>query len=406
MTRSLLTSQLHAPSASRVVHRKIRVAYFINSLQDGGAERQLLQLLKCHDRNQFSFSLVLMDGQYADRAQGLVDDVFVMSIRPGGNSNWFPRGLDYANAIRRTAAYLRQSRPDIVHALLPGPSILGGIAAAFADIPLFIRSPRSMLTLYRARTRLASWLDCMFLRRSDFSIGNSEAVLREMIEIAKCPPNKCGRIYNGVDTERFHPELSRAWRKSVGWSDDNVVFGLVGNYTPAKRHSDFVEFADLLSKRYPQARFLMVGADYGMKHKTVEQIEDRGLMSKFSIVDQTPDPAHIFASLDVYVCASLTEGFSNVLLEAMACGKPVIATDAGGNAEAVADGETGFIVPIGDPPAIAHAAEILLCDSALRRSMGASGRRRAEERFSLQAMTQATEQLYLKLVHSAWQMHL
>jgi len=345
-----------------------------------------------------------MDCQYADRAQGVVDDVFVMAIPPGGNSNWFPRGLDYANAIRRTAAYLRQSQPDIVHALLPGPSILGGIAAAFADVPVFIRSPRSMLTLYRSRSRLGSWLDCMFLRRADFSIGNSEAVLREMIDIAKCPPNKCGRIYNGVDTERFHPELSRAWRKSVGWSDDNVVFGLVGNYTPAKRHSDFVEFADLLSKRYPQARFLMVGADHGMKHSIVKQIEDRGLMSKFCIVDETRDPAHIFASLDVYVCASLTEGFSNVLLEAMACGKPVIATDAGGNAEAVADGETGFIVPIGAPQAIAHAAEILLCDSALRRSMGKAGRRRVEEKFSLQAMTHETEQLYLKLVQSAWQM--
>ena len=109
----------------------------------------------------------------------------------------------------------------------------------------------------------------------------------------------------------------------------------------------------------------------------------------------------VFAALDIYVCSSSSEGFSNVLLEAMACGKPIIATGAGGNPEAVIDGDTGFVVPVGSHQEIAAAAEILVHDPLRRREMGMRGRRRVEENFSLQKMTRATEQLYLSLLKSA-----
>ena len=386
---------------TRALERKIRVAYIINSLRDGGAERQLLELLRHHDRNQFDLSLILMDGHSAKRVSKLVDDVFVMNVPVDGNANWFPRTLCYVNAIRRTSSYLRQWRPDILHALLPGPCILGGMAAIFADVPVVVRSPRSMLGLYRPRTRIGAWLDEIFLRSATFSIGNSQAVSRELIEVAKCSPEKCGTIYNGVDLDRFRPDLTRAWRNSVGWNESHIVFGLVGNFSLAKQHCDFVEAAGLIAKNHQQARFILIGADHGMKRSVIEQINSSGLASKFHTAEATPDPQYVFAALDVYVCTSATEGFSNVILEAMACGKPVIATDTGGNPEAVEHNVTGFLVPVGSPSSVADAAELLLRDPNLRQYMGACGRQRVEERFSLQATTEATERLYIQLLQAA-----
>ncbi|HZQ68833.1 MAG TPA: glycosyltransferase [Terriglobales bacterium] len=391
------------PVHEQVIHgrtaaRRIRVAYVINSMRDGGAERQLLELFRLHDRDRFALSLILMDNLNSERARGLVDDVFIMGIPFDGNSNWLPRSMTYLTAIRRTHAYLRKWRPDIVHAQLPAPCILGGLAAAFASVPVFIRSPRCMLSLYRSRTRMGAWLDEMFLRSGDFAIGNSEAVSRELMTVAGCAPQKCVTIHNGVDVERFHPSLPRFWRDSVGWTDEEFVFGTVGNFSAAKRHCDFVTAASLIAKEYQQARFVLLGADYGLRASLESQIAELGLQNKFLVLDSDPAPEKIFAAMDVYICSSESEGFSNVVLEAMACGKPVIATHVGGNPEAVEDGRTGFLVPPRAPEAIANAAGRLIANPEFGAELGRNARERAVKRFSLQRMVTEHERLYLRLL--------
>jgi len=400
MSVPLLQQEQQAATSEKLPKRKIRVAYVINSMRDGGAERQLLELFRLHDRDRFQLALILMDDLNAQKARDMVDDVFVMGITFDGNSNWLPRTMDYLSAIRRTSAYLREWKPDVVHAQLPAPCILGGMAAMFAPVPVFIRSPRCMLSLYRSRTRIGAWLDEIFLRRADFAIGNSDAVSGELTSVAKCPPEKCATIHNGVDVERFHPGISRSWRSSIGWTDREVVFGLVGNFSAAKRHCDFVAAAALIAKNYPQARFILLGADHGLKSAVELQIEKSGLKDRFGILDADPSPEKIFAAMDVYVCASESEGFSNVVLEAMACGKPVIATEVGGNPEAVQEAKTGFLVPPHAPQAIADAASRLLDDPNLRMELGRRGRERAVSEFSLQRMVLEHEHLYLRLIEA------
>ena len=115
------------------------------------------------------------------------------------------------------------------------------------------------------------------------------------------------------------------------------------------------------------------------------------------MLSDSPSPEAIFAALDVYVCTSEAEGFSNVILEAMACATPVIATDVGGNPEAVRHGHSGFLVPPGDGAALSQRADSLLVDGRLRRSMGMNGRRLAETEFSLGAMVKAYQELYWNL---------
>jgi glycosyltransferase involved in cell wall biosynthesis len=376
----------------------VKVTYVVGSLRDGGTERQVLELIRHLDRSQFEPSLVTMEDANLDRADGLVKSRYTMGIPEAGNSNWFGRSLSLAGAVRRASGFFRESRAEIVHAFLPGPSIIGTAAGRLARVPLIIASRRSLASQYRTSSRVAGWADTAAFRLAHFNLGNSLAVSREMVDIGGCPAQKCGTIHNGVDVERFRPNLSSFLRQQMGWSQQEVVFGMVANFRPCKGHRDFVQAAALIAQRHPEARFLMAGADSGEKASIVKQVDNLHLSSRVRVLDSDPSPEKIFAALDIYLCTSHAEGFSNVLLEAMACGKPVIATDVGGNREALHHGESGFLVPAGDPQKLAEVAEQLLLDKALRRTIAMNGRGRVECKFSLQTMVRAHENLYQHLL--------
>ena len=383
---------------ARIAEEKVRVTYVLGSLRDAGTERQVLELIRHLDRTRFEPSLILMEGSNLERSDALVGRCFVMGVPQAGNSRWLSRSLSLLRATYRTRSYLRRLQSDVVHAFLPGPSILGGAAARLAGIPLIIGSRRSLASQYRARRRVAAWVDSLAFYLAHYNLGNSDAVSREMVEVGRCPQISCATIYNGVDQQRFRPDLPSILRQQLGWTHDEVVFGMVANFRSCKRHCDFVEAAGILAKRHDNARFLMAGADDGTRESVLKQIEALSLGEKIRVLDSTPSPETIFAALDVYVCTSEAEGFSNALLEAMACGKSVIATCVGGNAEAVRHGVSGLLVSPKNPSLTADAAAALLLDPASRRAMGMAGRARVEREFSLEAMVRAHQDLYWRLL--------
>ena len=387
-----------ASRKSRLGTSRLKITYVLGSLRDGGTERQVLELLRHLDRDCFEPSLILMEDANVEQAQGLIEHCFVLGVPQGGNSRWFLRSGSMAKAVMRAQQHLKHLRSDIVHAFLPGPCILGGMAARLARIPLIIGSRRSLPSHYRAGSRTAGWADTAAFKLAHFNLGNSNAVTREMIRVAGCPESKCGTLRNGVDLQRFRPDLPSPLRQQLGWTQDEVVFGQVANFRPGKRHSDFVEMAAALAQRHPQARFLLAGADHGTKPSILRQIDAGCLGTKIKVLNGCPSPEEIFAALDVYVCTSEAEGFSNAILEAMACAKPVIATEVGGNPEAVRQDHSGFLVPIGDLRAFSQRADTLLADAALRKTMGMTGRRLAETEFSLEAMVRAHQELYCSLL--------
>jgi glycosyltransferase involved in cell wall biosynthesis len=393
-----LTEVLADPARSIASQKStLKITYVLGSLRDGGTERQVLELLRHLDRSRFEPSLILMEHANVERARGLVEHCFVLGVPQGGNSRWFLRSASLVKAVMRAQAHMKHLHSDIVHAFLPGPCILGGMAARMARVPLIIGSRRSLPSQYRAGRWTAGWADTPAFRLAHFHVGNGSAVSREMIRVAGCRASKCGTLRNGVDLQRFRPDLPSPIRQQLGWTQDEVVFGQVANFRPGKRHSDFVEMATALAQRHPQARFILAGADYGAKPAVLRQIDALGLAAKIKVPDECPSPEEIFAALDVYVCTSEAEGFSNVILEAMACAKPVIATDVGGNQEAVRHDQSGFLVPVGDVPCFAQRAETLIADARLRRTMGTNGRRLAETEFSLAAMVKAHQEIYFNL---------
>jgi L-malate glycosyltransferase len=397
MTELLANALAVAPRAAANTRPALKITYVLGSLRDGGTERQVLELLRHLDRKLFEPSLILMEGANAERSRDLVEHCFLLGVPQGGNSRWFFRSTSLAKAVMRAQVHMKFLGSDIVHAFLPGPCILAGMAARMARIPLIIGSRRSLPSQYRAGRQTAGWADRAAFRLAHFNLGNSQAVTREMIGMAGCPEDKCATLHNGVDLQRFHPDASSPIRQQWNWTRDEVVFGQMANFRAGKRQADFVEMAATLAQHHPQTRFILAGADYGTQSSIVQQIESRGLESKFRVISGSSSPEEILAALDVYVCTSEAEGFSNAILEAMACAKPVIATDVGGNPEAVRHGQSGFLVPVGDVDALLQRAETLLTNAALRQTMGMMGRKLVETEFSLAAMVKAQQEMYSNL---------
>jgi L-malate glycosyltransferase len=375
---------------------KVEITFCIGSLAIGGAENQLLELLRKIDRSRFAPSLVLFEDKTSSRASGLVEHFYSLDIPSSGNSNWRMRGTKATAALFRLSSHLRRHRPAILHAYLPAACILAAPAAKLARIPIVIGSRRSMVSSYRTGNIL-DHVDRVTTRLCTSVVGNSKAVSNELVTIDGVPTERVTTIYNGVDTLRFRP-ADRSLRKEYGWKDDNIVFGVVANFIPYKRHIDFVRAAADIAAQEPLARFVMAGEDRGQLTPLLRQIEQFRLQDKFTVIRGATEPERLYPSLDVYVCCSETEGLSNVLLEASACGLPIIATRTGGNAEVVRDGQSGFVVEAHDWAAMAERGIILIRNPDLRKSMGSSGRQFTEVNFSVSAMVHNYELLYERLL--------
>ena len=209
------------------------------------------------------------------------------------------------------------------------------------------------------------------------------------------------QVCNGVDTLRFHPAAQRAPIPGCPFEgDDLVFFGTVGRMQPVKDQANlaraFARALDLRPELRDRARLLMAG-DGPQMPQVRGILQDAGIDGLCWLPGERRDIPDFLRGLDVFVLPSLSEGIANTILEAMACGLPVLATRVGGNAELVDEGVTGALVPSADPDAMARQLIRLADEAALRREMGRAGRRRVEQRFSLEAMVGAYQSLYDQL---------
>lgn len=387
---------------------KLKVCYLIGTLGTGGAEGQVVELIRRLDRSRFEPSLILEAGGGTERVDGLVANVKVLRPNAKPIRATVKRVYHAHLALRRLCSYLDDTRPHILHAFLPGSVIYAAGARLLRRVPSMVASRRSLVDCYRPNSWLAARADVIATRSADFVLGNSEAIIQEVVRLDGVPESRTQVIYNGVDTERFSPLNHPGLRGQFGWSAEHLVFGMVANFIPYKRHLDFVSAAAFIHAAIPQARFLLVGEDRGLMPAVQTAIQKAGLSPYISILPGTKTPEQAFAAMDVYVCSSETEGFSNVLLEAMATGLPVIATDVGGNREAVAEGLNGVLVPACAPELISRAAVALGTSADKLHDFSRTSRSRAEELFSLKKMVQAHEDLYTTLVAqkrtSTWKM--
>lgn len=297
-------------------------------------------------------------------------------------------------------AFARQWRPHVAHFFLPGPYLLGAPVAIAAQIPIKVMSRRS-LAHYQRNWMGARHVEQLLHARMTAVVGNCRAILREL-KAEGVPEAKLRLIYNGIEPSGAMRGKGEA-RAALGL-DANALIGIVvANLIPYKGHRDLIEALALAAPRLsPSWQILCVGADNDLRPELEAFAAAKGLAGHVRFLGQRFDVDRLLAAADFGVLPSrANEGFSNAILESMRESLPMIVTDVGGNAEAVVDGETGFVVPPADPPALCAALLRLAQDPALRRKLGEAGRERLAANFTLDECVANYRALYDELLVSS-----
>jgi glycosyltransferase involved in cell wall biosynthesis len=242
-------------------------------------------------------------------------------------------------------------------------------------------------------------------RYFDSVIAVSDAVRKEVVRRHWFPEKKIATIYNAINVNDYAKNNEgHALRDKLGIHPKHPIVGVVANMRMIKGHYYFVHAASIIHKRHPDVEFLVVGYDARKPGCSIAELkqygETLGMSKNLHFIGGRKETASLIALFDVAVLASLSEGFSNVILEYMASSKPVVATEVGGNPEIVVHGETGLLVPPADGDALARAILSILEDKEVALRFGRAGRKRIEEKFSLDVMLRNYEGLFEQVINS------
>ena len=337
--------------------KKLRILYVIDSVAEAaGTENQLLEFLKRLDANRFELFLVCFENSPRLEEARRYATTCVFPIKAA----YSPSGLRQIWALRR---YIREHAIDVVHTFLVKGAIVGVLAGRGAA-PVVITSRRSLGYWYTPKILM---LFRFLNRHTTRVLANCDAVKRIVVDKEGVPASQVDVIYNGVDMRLFEASANAGMAAS-DIPEGVPVIGIVANYRPVKNLDMFLQGAALVSQQFPQAVFLLVGKG-PLKDELAGLAERLGIRSKVYFTNGVGSVPALLRRMSIACLTSSSEGFSNAILEYMAAGLPVIATAVGGNAEAVVDGETGLIVPPGDPAAFAAAVCRLLGNEQERAQM-------------------------------------
>jgi glycosyltransferase involved in cell wall biosynthesis len=358
------------------------VGLVIGQLCHGGAERQLYELVRGLDQSRFRPIVYCLSDVVAPYGP-LVEQA-------GATLRVLPRaGHMETRRLRLLARRFRQDGVRLVHAFLFQANAYTWIARRLAGVPHLITSVRNCQGVGRVR----DWANRFAFRASDAIVCNGEAVRTFLRQHYGAPPGRCVVIYNGVDLGRFAPPAPADADPAPGNGARSPLVVTVARLVPQKDLALFVEAAARLRQAHPTARFAVVG-DGPSRPELAALASARGLDGALEFLGARADVPDVLRAADVFWLTSAVEGLPNVVLEAAACGLPVVARDVGACREIVRHGATGYLVSARDPEPFVRYTLPLLQDPSRARAMGRTGRAVAEEQFSLTQMVRATERLY------------
>ncbi len=368
--------------------RLIRILYIVPRLRLAGTEKQVSLLAKNLDRNRFDVKVCTLTelGPFADDIKKEGIEVFTTDIKSVYNPLIF----------WRLYRIIRKGRFDIVSTFLWEANVIGVISAKLARVSVIISSHRNIGTWKKTRHVLLEKLaNCL----SNKIVAVSEAVRSYSIARDRMNPDKIVTIHSGIDYKRFDKfnfNISKL-RQNFALGINSSIIGTIGTLASHKNHKDFLFAAKEVKREYNEAVFLIVGEGY-LKNELEQLARDLGIENDVEFVGEREDIPQILSIMDIFVLPSALEGFSNVILEAMATGLPVVATNVGGIPELVVNKQTGILVPPDEPEELAKAIVDLLRDKNTSREMGKRGRERIEKYFGLEKMLGEYDALYQDLI--------
>jgi len=389
-----------------------KIIYVLGYLRLGGTEAQLLELLRRMDRTQFTPIIYAFgqDGHLRAEFEALgIPVAFREYVLPKNGSRiaWL-RGV--AALMRDMTRFFQQQRPAIVQSFLPTANLFAAISAKFARVPVIITGRRATMNPHASDFPAFphQWLLHLSNRWVSAVLANSMRLRDEcLMQERWLSPQTIHVIYNGVDLSRFCATTpSLRLKHAFGIPEHAPVVGVIANLAARKGHCDLLSAAEIILRQMPVTRFVFVGRDEGMQEELDAQAQNAGIRDAVIFAGQQSNIPEWLSLLDLVVSASYEEGMSNALLEAMAAGKPIVATRIAGTPEIVVDGTTGILVSPGEPEALAEAVLRLLQHRDVRETMGNAGRQRAREVFPIERLIERTEAFYRTLLEQKFYNHL
>lgn len=369
----------------------IRIIYVVDNISFRGGERTFLQLVSGLPRGRYDLAVACSpSGVFVERLHDLGVPVIAADMRNRAR-------LD---TVLRLAREFRRRRPHIVHTQGRGDPF-GRLAAGLARVPAVVSTTAMIATRYEVdelwRKALYRCIDFTVDRFVDrFVVVNRDSV-QVLIDRHGGQLDRIAVIPNGIELERYNPaSVARgSWRAKLGIPDDGFVIGSLGRLTSQKG------FADLIKSFANADRsdvWLVIAGDGPQWEELDAMIRTFGLQHRILLPGFVEDSPSFLADLDLFVLSSHSEGHPMVLLEAMAMGLPVVATDIAGVRDTITDGVDGRLVPVTDVPALTAAIKSILADRDAARRLGRKARKRIERDFTVERMVQRTEVLYDELL--------
>lgn len=377
--------------------RPARLLYLVPTLAAGGTEQQVAQLIQGLDRSKFEPLLVTIYSPELVPAEIQLPDCRRASLaKPLGK-------LGNLVALGRLRRLMQRERPDIAQSFLRPADLYLRVAGLLVGHPRVVTSLRTRIDGFWSPGW--QWTERALWRASSVIVSNSHGAAEEAHRTLGIPARRLRVIPNGVDLERFRPEGSAAEaRTALGLDRWGFLVGMVARYSPVKDHETLLRALRLLheSGDWPAAAgvLLVGGTTYQETRERVEaQVREWGLQNACEARGVTSNIVQVYQALDWLVLPSTHEGFPNTVLEAMACGRPVIVSSAANAEGIVKENKTGFVFPTGNPDALANCLrKALTLPKEDRQAMGRAARAEAEQRFSAIGMATRYEALYDELL--------
>jgi glycosyltransferase involved in cell wall biosynthesis len=379
---------------------KAGILFVTSSLDVGGTERHLASICGILRARGWDLEVYCTGGE-GPFAEVLRRGGVKVMTPPGAGIYRRPGGLSGALRLLLAALHLfgvlLKGRFAVVHCFLPEAYLVGAPLAFLVRTRLLVMSRRS-LNDYQRNHPLGGVAERRLHPRMSAVLANSRSVARQL-EGEGVDPRRIGLIYNGVG-ETGPVVTGRAQMRSrLGIDEHALVLVVIANLIAYKGHLDLIEALGRIKAKMPATwRLLAVGRDDGLGAAIQSRAEALGLDAHLSLLGVRADIPDLLNASDIAILASHQEGFSNAVIEGMQAGLPMIVTNVGGNAEAVANGETGLVVAPRDPDGLAEAILRFASDAELRQRYGEAGRRRVEAHFSLAGCVAAYEALYCGLL--------
>jgi glycosyltransferase involved in cell wall biosynthesis len=372
-----------SPPRERDADGRVRVLFVVNNFVAGGAERHLLELWSRLDRSRFAVEIACFraHGQFEEAVRALGWPVHDLGI---GDRIYAPSGI---RGFVRLVHLVLGMRPHVIHGYLFGPNLFAALAGRLARVPVVVVAKRNV-DAFESRRQIG--VQRLAHRLATHVVAVSERVADSSVALG-VPRARVTVIPNGVDVERFAADGNRA--PDLGLRPGVPVIGSVGCLAPRKDQRMLLDALARLASEGRDFEVLLIGD--GSERAALEtHARGLGLEPRVHFLGERPDVERLLPRMDVFVLSSREEGIPNALLEAMAAGRPAVATAVGGTPEVLEDGRTGWLVPSGDAAALAAVLTRVLADpaEAVRRAQAA----RADilERRSIDAMVRRHERFY------------